>query len=242
MRVYLFAVLGVSSAAAAEPCIPPSQLVPEIAFPADGDLVPPNGTILLHETAATLDLVGAATGPIGFQTELVEVDDGFGPVFYRRVVPSLGLPVGDTVQLTVDGVLRLTFAVGDTADTEAPLPPSVEFEGPYSNGACVPYASISAESDSADAVAFIGARGSDPTFGDGSQLAGLSVSTSSLVVGGDDAAAATIRVAAIDGAGNVSAASEVDVKFPDTRGCPCVPASPGLLFPFFWTLRRRTRK
>ena len=230
-----------ASAAVAGPCIPPSDLVPQIAFPSDGAIVPTNGSILLHDTEAILELVGAVSGPLGFQTELLEVDDGFGPVFYRRVVPALGLPAGDTVQFRIDGVLVLSFVVDTLPDDEAPPAPSVFFEGPYSDGACVPYASIGAASDASDVAVFIGARGAAPTFRDGTQLSGLSASTTSLVVSGPDAGSATIRVAAVDVAGNVSGDVEIAVEFPDTRnGCPCAPVAPGLLLPVL--LARRSRR
>ncbi|MDP2343782.1 MAG: hypothetical protein Q8O67_22680 [Deltaproteobacteria bacterium] len=239
MRFPLLLVGLCASAAAAEPCRPPSQLVPEIAFPADGDVVPTNGSILMHDTDALLELAGAVSGPIELHTERIEVDDGFGPVFYRRVVADLGLPAGDTVQFRVDGAFVLTVAVDTTADDEAPAIPALTFEGPYSDGNCVPYASIGAEGE-AGAV-LIAARDGAPRFEDGVRLAGLAVS-SSVIVSGPDATSATIRVAAVDRAGNVSDDAEVHVEFPDRRGCPCVPTAPGILLPLLWMRgRKRSR-
>jgi hypothetical protein len=151
------------------------------------------------------------------------------------------LTPGDVVIVSLDGVTRVTFSVGDSADTTRPPKPDAEFDGPYSNGRCPAYASIRADLDS-DTIGLIAAKGRAPALDGEASLAGLGIENA-VVVAGPDATTATIAVAAFDRAGNVSEPVDVEVTFPDTRaGCGAGQTAPGLILPLFFLRRRRKQR
>lgn len=198
----------------AEPCFVPLHSGTAVITPSDGVVgAPTNTTPIVRVDAAdtVVELRTASGETVQSHSTRFNVESGFGPVVFERVIPDAPLPAGSTFVVVLDELEVSTFAVGDLRDDTAPDDPTTTPTGPYAGGSCTPFSTLEVEGDD-DSTLFI-ASADAPSLAEGSTLSGLST-TAELLVAGDEGATEEVRVAAVDLAGNVSGADAVDVTFP----------------------------
>lgn len=233
--------LTLAGHAEAAPCVGPD--IRAVNLPADGATVPTNAVVLVDETQGEVfGLVGSVSGDLVVDVGTLTVAQGAVHSLLRA--PG-GLPAGETVQLQIDGFAARTFVVADVVDDVAPAAPTVALTGSYSETTCSPFPTVDVSSSDDDVIGFIAVVDGDvdPVFA--GSVDGFGTGPNLVVVTPNDDVH-TIAVAAVDVAGNVGAATSLDVEGTpvDPVGLGCagcgggVPAI-GLMLPL---LRRRRRR
>ena len=222
--IALVAVVIVAAPARAQECETPEQALAGLVIPADGATgVPTNVTPFVGGGGALeLLLRGDDGAEIPSQIEVIAVGNALGgQATIKRVVSAGVLNPGQNVTVVADGAAVTHFTVGDSVDSAAPGAPDATLAGDCSRGG----ASITVGVANDDAVLFVGVIDGVPAIGGATRLDGASKGGPLVLFG---TGSAHVNVAGVDLAGNVGAATPVDVKFPklpDAFGCSCAAPS-----------------
>lgn len=232
----------------AQQCQTPDQVLEGLLVPNDGASgVPVDVTPFVANTAATAldDLHISGPDGVALDADLQDLalGTGYAGASIKRVVPKSALTAGQTFTIRAGGEVLATFGTGSSTSTtpgapDASLGSECAPSGVFGSG-------VSIGVKSGDAVLFIADVNGEPQIG-GQVTLGAVVDAAR---GGPlelfGSGAATVNVAAVDFAGNVSASTPVKVTFPPSPLEACSSAG-GM--PFAWIVgagllaRRSSRK
>jgi hypothetical protein len=233
--VLLVALLAATGTNATPPC--DGALNEAFIVPMRGSVdVPTNVTPFVASPQSLPRLVRDDDVDVALNADVFAVHGGVaGDADVYRLLPATPLDSGRTYRIVVSGREDSSFTVGDGPDVDAPSAPEASMPATSFSDCYAPTLAHSSEEGSIVVV-----TADTLALADGERWHGVGRSDYDAVIVHEVEDGSLLQVRAVDQAGNVSGATEVEVvREPDAQGCSSASHAPAAVVLLLLVLRRR---